>query len=698
MGVVSTTPAPVDAWPDPLDFEAVRHARVLPLDIVQAKGNGHAGTAVSLTPALYVLFQEYLRHDPARPDWEGRDRFVLSAGHTSLSLYLQHWLSGYGLELDDLRQARVLHSLTPGHPEWGHTPGVETTTGPLGQGVGNAVGMAMSARRTHALLQPQTDPQDGLFRFRTWCVAGDGCLAEGVAQEASSLAGTLGLDGLILIWDDNRISIEGDTAIAFTEDVVGRYRAYGWEIVEIDDAEDPAAIRAGYDAAVRVTGRPVFVRLRTRIGHPMPTVGGTAAAHAGAPGEEEVAATKRALGLDPDRHFVMPDDALAHARRVRERGARLREEWEARYAAWRQAEPERARLHDSLRTRDVPGAAREALAALRDAPRKAATRVAGGAVLDAVSPHVPWLWGGSADLAESNNVAISGARSFTPRDYAGDEWPGGPDGTVVHFGIREHAMGAILNGIALAGHSHPFGATFFVFSDYMRPAVRLAALMGLPVTYVWTHDSVAVGEDGPTHQPVEHLWAHRAIPGLDVVRPADWVETVDAWGRILGSDRPTALVLSRQAVPVVAADTPAEDGAVRGAYILADTDGDPDALVIATGSEVALALAARERLAAERIAVRVVSAPSLEWFEEQDRAYRESVLPRHVTARVSVEAGTGTGWHRYVGTNGEIVSVEEFGASGAGDLVLAERGITVDAVVEAVRRTVAANTDEEGNA
>ncbi|GAA3543449.1 transketolase [Aeromicrobium flavum] len=691
----TSSPALPDGWHDPLDLEAVRHARVLPLDVVQAKGNGHAGTAVSLTPALYVLFQEYLSHDPARPDWEGRDRFVLSAGHTSLSLYLQHYLSGYGLELDDLKKARALGSLTPGHPEWGHTPGVETTTGPLGQGVGNAVGLAMSARRTHALLQPDTTADGGLFRYRTWCVAGDGCLAEGVSQEASSLAGTLGLDGLVLIWDDNRISIEGDTAIAFTEDVVGRYRAYGWAIVEIEDAEDPTAIRAGYDAALAVTDRPVFVRLRTRIGHPMPTVGGTAGAHSGAPGEPEVAATKVALGLDPDQHFAMPQEALDHARRVRERGAAAREQWEQRYDTWRAADPERAALHDLLRERDVTPQARERLAALRAEPQAVATRVAGGAVLNAISAELPWLWGGSADLAETNNVAISGARSFTPTGYAGDEWPGGPDGTLVHFGIREHAMGAILNGIALGGYSHPFGATFFVFSDYMRPSVRLAALMGLPVTYVWTHDSVAVGEDGPTHQPVEHLWSHRAIPGLDVVRPADWVETVDAWSRILTSDRPTGLVLSRQGVPVVGDLVPADAGARRGAYVLADADGTPDAIVIATGSEVGLAMQAREALAAEGVAVRVVSAPCLEWFAEQDRAYRETVLPRSVTARVSVEAGTGTGWHRYVGTNGEIVSVEDFGASGAGDLVLAERGITVDAVVAAVHRTVATVREDQ---
>jgi len=667
-------------WKHPLDESAVRHARVLPLDVVQAKGAGHAGTAVSLTPALYVLFQEYLRHDPADPDWLGRDRFVLSAGHASLALYLQLYLSGYGLELDDLRTARTYGSRTPGHPEYGHTAGVETTTGPLGQGVGNAVGLAMSARRSAAQLDSD------LFRHRVWCVAGDGCLQEGVSAEASSLAGALGLDDLILIWDDNRISIEGDTDIAFTEDVVGRYRSYGWSIIEIDDAEDPEAIRAGFDAALAVERGPVFVRLRTRIGHPMPRVGGTAAAHAGAPGEAELAATKEILGLDPGSSLVMPDDALAHARLVRERGAAAHREWDERLAQWRAAHAEQAALLGRLTDRSLNDAARTALAEVRATPRAAATRIAGSAVLDAVAPHLPWLWGGSADLAESNGVAIAGARSFVPTGYDGTQWPGGPDGALIHFGIREHAMGAILNGIALGGLSRPFGATFFVFSDYMRPSVRLAALMQLPTIYVWSHDSVAVGEDGPTHQPVEHLWSHRAIPGLAVARPADWAETVDVWTRVLESETgPTAIVLSRQTVPVV---TDGHDGARRGAYVLADTPGTPDAIVIATGSEVQLALAAREALAADGIAVRVVSAPCLEWFAEQDAAYRASVLPHDVRARVAVEAGTSTGWHCYTGLDGEIVGVESFGSSGAGDLVLAEKQITCEAVAEAVRRTV----------
>lgn len=615
-------------WHSALDEQAVRHARVLPLDIVQAKGAGHPGTAVSLTPALYVLFQEYLRHDPTDPQWRGRDRFVLSAGHASLALYLQLYLSGYGLEMDDLRAARTHGSRTPGHPEYGHTTGVETTTGPLGQGIGNAVGLAMAARREAALLQPGIPFADSLFGHRVWCVASDGDMEEGISHEAASLAGTLALEGLIVVWDDNRISIEGDTAITFTEDVTARFRAYGFVTLTIDDAEDPDALRTGYDAAVAVTGQPVFVRLRTRIGHPMPSVGGTAGAHSGAPGAEEVAETKTALGLDPKAALVMPTDVLAHAREVGLRGRQAHRTWDARLADWAATHPSQAALLEEMTSRTPGPAALSALAALRAAPQAAATRIAGSAVLDAVSQHRPWLWGGSADLAETNGVAIAGARSFAPTGLASDQWPGGPDGTLVHFGVREHAMGAILNGMALGGLSRPFGATFFVFSDYMRPAVRLAALMGLPTVYVWSHDSVALGEDGPTHQPVEHLWSYRAILGLAVARPADWVETVDVWTRVLTTEAgPTAVVLSRQTLPVVAAGVAPADGAVRGAYVLADTEGTPDAIIIATGSEVSLALEARIQLAAEGVQVRVVSAPCLEWFEQQPAAYRDAVFP-----------------------------------------------------------------------
>nr|WP_306238818.1 transketolase [Ornithinimicrobium sp. HY1745] len=685
------------AWHD-LDDVAVRHARVLPLDVVQAKGNGHAGTAASLTPALYVLFQEFLRHDPADPDWMGRDRFVLSAGHASLALYVQLYLSGYGLELDDLKAARTFGSATPGHPERGHTAGVETSTGPLGQGVGNAVGLAMEAQRIRALLEPERSAADSLFGRRVWCLASDGDLQEGISHEASSLAGTLGLEGLIVVWDDNQISIEGDTGITFSEDVAARYLAYGWMVVEIVDAEDPTAIRDAFEEAAAVRDRPVLVRLRTRIGHPMPSVGGTAAAHSGAPGAEEIRATKAALGLDPEAAFAMPGDALKHARMVAERGATAHQNWTAARTEWEEQEPRAASLLERMVDGTLSTDALDGLAKLRASPKAAATRIASSAVLDEVSPHTPWLWGGSADLAESNGVSISGAASFTRAGHDSEQWPGGPDGTLVHFGIREHAMGAILNGMALGGLSRPFGATFFVFSDYMRPSVRLAALMNLPVIYVWSHDSIAVGEDGPTHQPVEHLWANRGIPGLDVIRPADWVETVDAWTRLLiRPEGPASLVLSRQGLPVVADSTTYANGAARGAYVIADHDS-PDVLLIATGSEVSIALQAREALRDQGVAARVVSAPCLEWFEREPSAYRESVLPPSLRARVSVEAGTGVGWHRYVGLEGEVVSVEDFGSSGAGDLVLAAHQMTVEAVVNAARKATQLQTQHSAGA
>ncbi len=665
-----------------IDADVIRHARVLPLEIVQAKGAGHAGTASSLTPALYVLFQEFLRHDPAAPEWAGRDRFVLSCGHASLGLYLQLWLSGYGLELDDLRRARTIDSRTPGHPERGHTAGVETTTGPLGQGIGNAVGIAMEAQRLRRVLG--TD----LFSPRVWCFASDGDIQEGISHEASSLAGTLGLKDLILVWDDNRISIEGDTAIAFGEDVVARYRSYGWHTLEIDDAEDPELLRAVYQRAVEHTDGPVFVRLRSRIGHPMPTVGGTAAAHSGAPGAEEVAATKALLGLEGSEPLHMPAHLLEHARGVMGRGAARHAEWDERVESWRADAPQAAAELDRMRARDISPAL-PAIAEVRAAAKPAASRVASGAVLDAVAPLLPELWGGSADLAESNGTRIAGVESYLPLGASNETWQGAPGGQLVHFGIREHAMGAILNGIALGGVSRPFGATFFVFSDYMRPSVRLAALMALPVVYVWSHDSIAVGEDGPTHQPLEHLWSYRAILGLDLIRPADWIETADAWRRILTeASGPHALVLSRQTLPVVAGETTFESGAARGAYVVRDTDADPDALIIATGSEVALALEAADALVADGVQVRVVSAPCLEWFERESAEYRDSVLPPHVESRVSVEAGADLGWYRYLGTHGRAVAVSDYGSSGAGDELLRRAGITADAVVGAVRESL----------
>lgn len=662
----------------------VRHARVIPLDVVQAKGAGHAGTAASLTPALYVLFQEFLRHDPAAPHWPGRDRFVLSCGHASLGLYVQLWLAGYGLELDDLRRARTLDSLTPGHPEFGHTPGVETTTGPLGQGIGNAVGMAMESARLRRLLE--TD----LLSPTVWCLASDGDLQEGISHEASSLAGTLQLPGLILVWDDNAISIEGDTAITFAEDVLARYQAYGWCTLTIEDAEDPRELRSVFARAEQASGQgPVFVRLRSRIGHPMPRIGGTAAAHAGAPGDAEIAGAKRHLGLDPDATFAMPEVLLAHARRVAVRGAHAHADWQRDLATWQRHQPQQAALLTRMRARDISPAL-EALACLRDSPTTVATRVASAAVLDKVMPELPELWGGSADLAGTNGTHVTSVDNFLPAGLLSNDWPGQPGGQLLHFGIREHAMGAIVNGIALGGVTRPFGATFLVFSDYLRPAVRLAALMGVPSVFVWSHDSVAVGEDGPTHQPLEHLWSYRAIIGLSVTRPADWVETVDVWRRILERPAgPVALTLSRQSVPVVAAATSYETGAARGAYtVFGDEDAEADALIIATGSEVSLAIEAARLLGEAQTTVRVVSAPCLEWFLQEPAEYRERVLPAAITSRVSVEAGSDLGWYRWIGSHGRAVSVTDYGQSGDGAHLLRRLGVNVDAVVDAVRASM----------
>ncbi|NLE71794.1 MAG: transketolase [Actinomycetales bacterium] len=671
---MTTTEAGVTGrgWRTAEDERVVAHARVLPLDVVQAKGSGHAGTAVSLTPALYVLFQEFLRHDPADPAWPGRDRFVLSAGHASLALYVQLYLSGYGLEMDDLRRTRTFGSRTPGHPEHGVTPGVETSTGPLGQGLGHAVGMAMAARRVRALLDPDAAPDQSPFDVRVWCLASDGDLQEGVSHEVAALAGRQRLDRLVVLWDDNRISIEGGTDLATAEDTAARFAAYGWRVLEIADAEDAAEVRAVLAEATRPAGAPTFVRLRTRIGHPMPHVGGTAAAHAGAPGAEEVAATKALLGV-PDEPFTMPDDLLAHARRVGERGAAARAAWTERLAAWRTAHPDRAALLDRLEAGALPDGWERALPAF-EAGASVATRVASATVVAALAGVLPELWGGSADLAESTGLAVPGWSDALPEN---------PEGRQVHFGIREHGMAAVLTGAALFGLTRAVGSTYFVFSDYLRPALRLAALMRLPVTLVLTHDSLAVGEDGPTHQPVEHLWSLRAVPGLDVVRPADARETVAAWRVLLERGRPAALVLSRQGLPVL--DVPDDAvlaGVRRGAWVVAD-DPTPDVVLLATGSEVALALAARAELAGRGVAARVVSAPCLEWFAEQDAAYRDAVLPPGLRARVAVEAGVDQGWYRYVGLDGRVVGVTDFGLSGAGDAVLAARGIHRDAVVEA---------------
>lgn len=690
-------------WSD-RDRRAVDTIRVLAMDAVQRAGNGHPGTAMSLAPAAYLLFQQVLRHDPADPSWPGRDRFVLSAGHSSLTLYLQLYLSGYGLQLDDLRALRQWGSVTPGHPERGHTVGVETTTGPLGQGLANAVGMAIAARRERGLLDPDAPPGTSPFDHHIWVIASDGDIEEGISHEASALAGHQQLGNLVVIYDDNRISIEDDTRIALSEDVPARYAAYGWHVQTVDwrtgppaerrYEEDVEALHRALLAAKAETGRPSFIALRTIIGWPAPTKQNTYQAHGNALGAEEVAATKRILGFDPEVDFPVPEEVLDHARAVLDRGKRIRAAWQERYDAWAAAHPQRRALHDRMTTRRLPAGWTDPLPVFEPDEKGIATRAASGKVLDALAGVLPELWGGSADLAGSNNTTMTGEPSFVPDGYSTKAFQGDPYGRILHFGVREHAMGAILNGIAAHGGTRPYGGTFLVFSDYMRPAVRLAALMRLPVIYVWTHDSIGLGEDGPTHQPVEHLSALRAIPGLDVVRPSDANETVWAWRMALEhTDRPTALCLSRQAVPVLdrTALAPAE-GLTRGGYVLAEASGDragaPAVILLGTGSEVALCLAAREWLESEGIPTRVVAMPCQEWFRAQDPAYREAVLPPAVRARVSVEAAVAMSWRDLVGAAGECVSLEHFGASAPFQVIYEQVGITVDRVVAAARRSL----------
>ncbi len=680
-----------------LDRAAIDTARVLAMDAVQKAGNGHPGTAMSMAPAAYLLFQRWLRHDPTEPNWVARDRFVLSMGHSSLTLYVQLYLSGYGLELADLEALRTWGSLTPGHPEVNHTPGVETTTGPLGQGVGNAVGMAMAARRERGLLDPDAPEGESLFDHTVWAFCSDGDLEEGVSGEASSLAGTQRLGNLVLVYDDNKISIEDDTTVAFTEDVGKRYEAYGWHVQHVDDGEDLAALDTAMAAAKAETQRPSIIVLRTIIAWPAPTKQNTGAAHGSALGDDEVRATKEVLGLDPEKSFDVRPEVLAHARKVIDRGQSARTEWQERFRAWQQANPEGAALLERMTTRTLPQGWAEKLPSWPADAKGVATRKASGEVLAALYPALPELWGGSADLAESNNTAVKGEPSFLPADRQTKTWSGGPYGRTLHFGVREHAMGAIMNGIALHGGTRVYGGTFLTFSDYMRGAVRLASLMQLPVTYVWTHDSIGLGEDGPTHQPIEHLAALRAIPGLDVVRPADANEVAVAWRTILEhNDRPAGLALSRQNLPVFDRDTFASaEGTARGAYVLAEaSSGTPQVILLGTGSEVQIAVAAREQLEAEGIPTRVVSVPCVEWFAAQDRGYREEVLPRSVRARVSVEAGIPQGWRDFVGDAGRIVGIDHYGASAPYGVLYEEFGFTAEAVVAAARESIEAASGE----
>ncbi|MFF4753853.1 transketolase [Streptomyces sp. NPDC002514] len=697
---MSTKPTTTDLDWTELDQRAVDTARVLAADAVQKVGNGHPGTAMSLAPVAYTLFQKVMRHDPADPEWTGRDRFVLSAGHSSLTLYTQLYLAGFGLELADLEAFRTFGSKTPGHPEYGHTKGVETTTGPLGQGVANAVGMAMAARYERGLFDPDAPLGASPFDHFVYCIAGDGCLQEGVSAEASSLAGHQRLGNLVLLWDDNHISIEGDTETAVSEDTAKRFEAYGWHVQRVapkpDGDLDPHALYNAIEAAKKVTDRPSFIAMRSIIAWPAPHAQNTEAAHGSALGEDEVAATKRVLGFDPEQHFAVADEVLAHTRQALERGHQARAEWEKSFQEWRNNQPERAAEFDRISSGTLPAGWQDALPVFEPG-KSVATRAASGKTLQSLGPVVPELWGGSADLAGSNNTTIDKDSSFLPKD---NPLPGAdPYGRTIHFGIREFAMAAEMNGITLHGNTRVYGGTFLVFSDYMRNAVRLSALMHLPVTYVWTHDSIGLGEDGPTHQPVEHLAALRAIPGLNVVRPADANETVIAWREVLGrytkefgKGAPHGLALTRQGVPVYEPN----DDAARGGYVLFDAEGpdgqptDAQVILIATGSEVHVAVEAREQLQADGVPTRVVSMPCVEWFEEQDQGYRDGVLPPAVRARVAVEAGIGLTWYRYVGDAGRIVSLEHFGASADGKVLFREFGFTAENVAAKARESLAA--------
>lgn len=690
---------------DSIDDRAVDTARVLAADAVEKVGNGHPGTAMSLAPAAYLLFQKVMRRDPRDNEWLGRDRFILSAGHSSLTQYVQLYLGGYGLELDDLKALRTWGSKTPGHPEYGHTDGVEITTGPLGQGLSSAVGFAYAARYERGLFDPDAAPGFSPFDHFIYSICSDGDLQEGVTSEASSLAGHQQLGNLIAIYDSNQISIEDDTDIAFTEDVKARYEAYHWQVQVVDWKktgeyhEDIQELHAAIEAAQAETTKPSLIILRTIIGWPAPNKMNTGKIHGSALGADELAAVKRVLDFDPEKTFEVADEVIEHTRKAIDRGAEAHAAWNTRFEAWAVANPERKILLDRILSGELPAGVEEALPVF-EAGKDLSTRAASGKVLGALGAVIPELWGGSADLAESNLTTIAGAESFVPAERSTEEWTGNKYGRVLHFGIREHAMAAILNGIVLHGNTRAFGGTFLIFSDYMRPAVRLAALMKVPSIFVWTHDSVALGEDGPTHQPIEQLASLRAIPGLDIVRPGDANEVAWAWKTILERrGGPAGIALTRQNIPVfergegeASGDTFASARHVsRGAYVLAEApNGTPDVIFIATGSEVQVAVDAREQLKAEGINARVVSAPSLEWFEEQPAGYRESVLPATVKARVSIEAGVDLSWRKYVGDAGRSVSIEHFGASADYKTLFREFGITTEHAVAAAKESIAA--------
>ena len=678
-----------------IDDLAVKTAKVLAADAVEKVGNGHPGTAISLAPAVYLLFQKVMKHDPSDDRWAGRDRFILSVGHSSLTLYNQLFLGGFGLEKKDIEALRTWGSLTPGHPEFGHTDGVEITTGPLGQGLASATGFAMSTRFERELFDPSAAAGQSVFDHFVYVIAGDGDLQEGVSSEAASMAGHLGLGNLIAIYDSNQISIEDDTDISFSEDVAKRYQAYGWETIEVDwhqggYHEDVQALYDAIEKAKANTSQPTLITLKTIIGWPSPTKQNTGKIHGSKLGAEELAGLKQALGFDPELSFQVPDEVLTHTRKLVDRGASARSDWDQQFALWQQANPDAAKLFERISKSELPANITDVLPEFT-AGEELATRAASGKVLNAIAGVMPELWGGSADLAESNNTTIEGGGSFVPAKWSTKAWTPKPAGRILHFGIREHAMGAILNGITLSGNTRVFGGTFLVFSDYMRPAVRLAALMGIAPIYVWTHDSVALGEDGPTHQPIEHLTALRAIPNLDIVRPADANETAQAWLAVLKNTKnPAGLVLTRQNLPVLDR-SPGFGQATeveKGAYIYAEGSSKPELILIATGSEVQFAVEARAELEAKGISTRVVSAPCLEWFEAQSEEYRASVLPPEVKARVSIEAGLSTGWRQYVGDAGIAIGIDHFGASADYQTLYSEFGITTAAVVSAAQKVL----------
>ncbi|NBQ35802.1 MAG: transketolase [Actinobacteria bacterium] len=675
-----------------IDDKAVAISRALAMDAAQKVGNGHPGTAMSLAPVAYTLFQRILRHDPANPNWIARDRFILSCGHSSLTLYIQLYLCGYGVELEDLKSFRTFNAKTPGHPEYGHTLGVETTTGPLGQGVANGVGMAMAARYEKGLLDPKNTTD--IFDHNIWVMCSDGDLQEGVSAEASSLAGTQQLGNLKMIYDDNRISIEGDTHITCTEDIDARYRAYGWEVIIVaskaDGDVDRESLERAMISALAIKDRPVLIHLHTVIAWPAPNAKGTSKAHGSALGNEEISATKILLGLNPEEVFIAPDDVIEHARDVKRRGKELYDQWDLKFQSWKKENTQAAQLLNRLLNKSLPAEWEKTLP-IFPADKALSTRAASGKVIQSIAKVLPEFWGGSADLAESNNTTIEDGGSFLPS--ASKMAGANPFGRIIHFGIREHAMGSILNGMALHGLVKPFGGTFLVFSDYMRGAVRLSSLMQLPVTYIWSHDSIGLGEDGPTHQPVEHLASLRTIPGFAVIRPADANEVSVCWQEIIKRAKPCGLILSRQNLPVLDRNrySPASDAAL-GAYIVSKSSNasndDLDVILIATGSEVSLAIAAQDKLSNEGINARVVSAPCLEWFAEQNESYREKVLPKTIKARVSIEAGVSQPWYQFIGDSGVAISVNNFGASASGEILFREFGFTVENIVKAAKESI----------